>query len=57
MLQIVAFSVLSHSRFRGWRRGKPIIRAMESLAQIMFGFTNYVMMFAPISVGAAIAHT
>jgi proton glutamate symport protein len=30
---------------------------MESLSQIMFKFTNYVMMFAPIGVGAAMAHT
>jgi proton glutamate symport protein len=30
---------------------------MESLAQIMFKFTNYVMLFAPIGVGAAMAHT
>src|SRR5437660_3888091 len=29
---------------------------MESLSQIMFKFTNYVMMFAPIGVGAAMAH-
>src|SRR5439155_15939722 len=29
----------------------------ESLAQIMFKFTNYVMLFAPIGVGAAMAHT
>jgi proton glutamate symport protein len=38
-------------------KGKPIVRAMESLAQIMFKFTNYVMLFAPIGVGAAMAHT
>jgi len=30
---------------------------MESLSQIMFRFTSYVMMFAPIGVGAAMAHT
>src|SRR5213596_416770 len=30
---------------------------MDSLSQIMFKFTNYVMMFAPIGVGAAMAHT
>jgi proton glutamate symport protein len=30
---------------------------MESLSQIMFRFTGYVMMFAPIGVGAAMAHT
>src|SRR5260370_15819365 len=38
-------------------KGKPIIRAMESLSQVMFKFTNYVMMFAPFGVGAAMAHT
>jgi proton glutamate symport protein len=38
-------------------KGKPIIRAMNSLAQVMFKFTNYVMLFAPIGVGAAMAHT
>ncbi len=30
---------------------------MESLSQVMFKFTNYVMMFAPFGVGAAMAHT
>src|SRR5438105_439093 len=30
---------------------------MDSLAQVMFKFTNYVMLFAPIGVGAAMAHT
>ena len=30
---------------------------MDSLSQIMFKFTNYVMLFAPIGVGAAMAHT
>jgi proton glutamate symport protein len=38
-------------------KGKPIVRAMESLSQVMFKFTNYVMMFAPVGVGAAMAHT
>ncbi|PYL26514.1 MAG: hypothetical protein DMF45_14110, partial [Verrucomicrobia bacterium] len=38
-------------------KGKPIVRAMDSLSQIMFKFTNYVMMFAPVGVGAAMAHT
>src|SRR5438045_954605 len=38
-------------------KGKPILRACESLSQIMFRFTGYVMMFAPIGVGAAMAHT
>src|SRR5437763_603414 len=37
--------------------GRPIVRAMERLSQVMFKFTNYVMMFAPIGVRAAMAHT
>ena len=58
VLQIVAFSVLFALAVSSvCEKGKPIIRAMESLSQIMFKFTNYVMMFAPIGVGAAMAHT
>jgi len=58
VLQIVAFSVLFALAVSAvGEKGKPIVRAMESLAQIMFKFTNYVMMFAPIGVGAAMAHT
>src|SRR5438477_2717805 len=58
VLQIVAFAVLFAIAVSAvGEKGKPIIRAMESLSQIMFKFTNYVMMFAPIGVGAAMAHT
>jgi proton glutamate symport protein len=58
VLQIVAFSVLFALAVAAvGEKGQPIVRAMESLAQIMFKFTNYVMMFAPIGVGAAMAHT
>src|SRR3989440_11275324 len=54
VLQIVAFSVLFALAVSAvGEKGKPIVRAMESLAQIMFKFTNYVMMFAPIDVGRA----
>jgi proton glutamate symport protein len=38
-------------------RGKPVLQVMDSLAQVMFRFTSYVMLFAPIGVGAAMAHT
>jgi proton glutamate symport protein len=38
-------------------KGKPMIVAMASLSQVMFKVTNYVMLFAPIGVAAAIAHT
>jgi len=58
VLQIVAFSVLFALALSAiGEKGRPIVRAMESLSQIMFKFTNYVMMFAPIGVGAAMAHT
>ncbi|MEY2537684.1 MAG: hypothetical protein QOG67_1424 [Verrucomicrobiota bacterium] len=58
VLQIVAFSVLFATAVSAvGEKGKPIIRAMESLSQVMFKFTNYVMMFAPVGVGAAMAHT
>ena len=58
VLQIVSFSVLFALAVAAvGEKGQPIVRAMGSLAQIMFKFTNYVMMFAPIGVGAAMAHT
>ncbi len=58
VLQIVAFSVLFAMAVSAvGERGRPIVRAMDSLSQVMFKFTNYVMMFAPIGVGAAMAHT
>jgi proton glutamate symport protein len=58
VLQIVAFSVLFALAVSAvGEKAKPIIRAMDSVSQIMFKFTNYVMLFAPIGVGAAMAHT
>ncbi len=36
---------------------KPILHFAESLTQVMFRFTNIVMYFAPIGVGAAMAYT
>jgi proton glutamate symport protein len=58
VLQIVAFSVLFAMAVSAiGEKGRPILRACESLSQIMFRFTGYVMMFAPIGVGAAMAHT
>src|SRR4029077_13923694 len=58
VLQIVAFGVLFALAVSAvGEKGQPIVRAMESLSQVMFKFTNYVMLFAPIGVGAAMAHT
>ncbi len=58
VLQIVAFSVLFAMAVSALgEKGRPILRACDSLSQIMFRFTSYVMLFAPIGVGAAMAHT
>src|SRR5881296_1687181 len=58
VLQIVAFSVFfAFVVSVVGEKGKLIIWVMESLSQIMFKFTNYVMLFAPFGVGAAMAHT
>ena len=58
ILQIVAFAVLFAMAVSAvGEKGKPMLRAMESLSQVMFKLTNYVMRFAPFGVGAAMAHT
>src|SRR5436305_3887424 len=58
VLQIVMFSVLFALAVSAIsEKGKPMIRAMDSFAKVMYKFTNYVMLFAPIGVGAAMAHT
>jgi proton glutamate symport protein len=58
VLQIVAFSVLFAMAVSAMgQRAAPILRGCDALSQVMFKFTNYVMMFAPIGVGAAMAHT
>jgi proton glutamate symport protein len=58
VLQIVAFSILFAMAVGGMgERGKPVLVFCESLSQVMFKFTAYVMLFAPFGVGAAMAHT
>jgi Na+/H+-dicarboxylate symporters len=58
ILQIVAFAALFAVAVATiGEKGRPILRAMESLSQVMFRLTGYVMKFAPIGVGAAMAHT
>ncbi len=47
----IALATLSESR-----RG-PVLRLCESLSEVMFRFTNVVMYFAPVGVGAAMAYT
>lgn len=58
VLQIVAFTVLfSMAVLALGERARPILRGCDALSQVMFKFTGYVMKFAPIGVGAAMAHT
>jgi proton glutamate symport protein len=58
VLQIVIFSLLFAAAVAALgERGRPVIRFAESLAEVMFKFTNYVMKFAPYGVGAAMAVT
>ena len=39
------------------QKAKPILDVLNSLSEIMFKFTEYVMYFAPVGVFAAIAST
>ena len=59
VLQIVVFSVLFGIALAllDERRRKPVLTVCEGLSETMFKFTNLVMYFAPIGVGAAIAYT
>jgi proton glutamate symport protein len=58
VLQIVAFSVMfAMGVIAMGERGKPVLHLCESISHVMFKFTEYVMQFAPIGVGAAMAHT
>jgi proton glutamate symport protein len=58
VLQIVAFSVLFGMAVMAMgEKGKPVLEWCDSLSQIMFKFTGYVMKFAPFGIGAAIAAT
>lgn len=59
VLQIVVFSILFGIALAMVREDKrrPMLKAAESLSEVMFKFTNIVMYFAPIGVGAAIAFT
>ncbi len=58
VLQIVAFSVIfAIAVSAAGDAGKPILRGIESLRQVMFKFAGVIMKFAPVGVGAAIAVT
>jgi proton glutamate symport protein len=58
VLQIVAFAVLFGIAVALLGpKGRPMLTFCESLSQVMFRFTDLVMRFAPVGVGAAMAHT
>lgn len=59
ILQVVVFAVvfgIALALLPETRR-RPLLTVVEGLAETMFKFTNIVMYFAPIGVGAAIAYT
>src|SRR5215212_2417433 len=58
VLQIVIFSVLFALAVTSiGEKARPIVAWCESLADVMFRFTEFVMKFAPVGVGAAMANT
>jgi proton glutamate symport protein len=59
ILQIVVFAILFGIALALVPEAKrrPILDVVSGLAETMFKFTNIVMLFAPIGVGAAIAYT
>jgi proton glutamate symport protein len=58
ILQIVVFATIFGVALAAvGEKGRPLIELLDSLAQVMFRFTGYVMKFAPIGVMAAIAAT
>jgi proton glutamate symport protein len=58
VLQIVVFSVLFGIALGMiGDKGRPVLAWCEALAETMFRFTNIVMHYAPVGVGAAIAYT
>ena len=59
ILQVAVFAVFFGIALASLSEAKraPVLRLCESLAEVMFKFTNVVMYFAPIGVGAAMAFT
>ena len=58
ILQVVVFASFFGVALAGvGEKGRPVLEFLDSVAQVMFRFTAYVMKFAPIGVMAAIAAT
>jgi proton glutamate symport protein len=59
ILQVAVFAIIFAIALASLSEEKrmPVYRVCESLAEVMFKFTNVVMYLAPIGVGAAMAYT
>ena len=59
ILQVAVFAVFFGIALASLNEAKraPVLHLFESLSEVMFKFTNVVMYFAPIGVGAAMAFT
>ena len=59
VLQIVVFSIIFGIALAmlSEKKRQPMLQFAEGLSDVMFKFTNIIMYFAPIGVGAAIAYT
>lgn len=58
VLQIVVFSLLFGAACAAiGPKATPVVAFCKALSEVMFRFTNYVMLLAPIGVGAAMAAT
>ncbi len=59
ILQVAVFAIffgLAMGRVSEAKRA-PMLRLCESLTEVMFAFTNFVMLYAPVGVAAALAFT
>jgi proton glutamate symport protein len=59
ILQVAVFAVLFGIALAmvGEARRAPVLRVCEGVSEVMFRFTNIVMYYAPVAVGAAMAYT
>ena len=59
VLEVVVFSLVFAAALAmiNEQKRRPMLAFCESLAETMFKFTNIVMYFAPVGVGAAVAYT
>lgn len=58
LLQIVVFSIFFALAICAiGKKAQPVVDILNSVTKIMFKFTEYVMMFAPIGIFGAIAYT